>query len=328
MVRSRTRQSIRRLAAACVALSAPLFGAPTQAADQTRTMRIVVPYGPGGSSDILARLFGEAFARRSATPVIIENRPGGAGLVGLSAVVRSEPNGQTLYWGPDSLATTAIFVRNPSVDVFKEVAPITELVDSQLVLLIPEGLPARSVSELVAYAKSNAGKLNYGSPGRGLTTLYFEMLKQRASLDMVEILYKSGADTLQGLLTGQTHMMFAAINQAISTREAKKARPLGVSGRLRAPELPDVPTLSEAGLEGVDSYGFGLFAPSGTPVQSVDAIQREFGEILKEPAIRARLTAISFRPVGSTPAEFTRKMRTNFELMSRVAKTANIQPME
>jgi tripartite-type tricarboxylate transporter receptor subunit TctC len=328
MVYSMTRQSFRRVAAACLALAAAWLGPSTQAADQVRPLRIVVPYGPGGSSDVLARLFGEAFARRSAAPVIVENRPGGAGLVGLSAVVRSEPNGQTLYWGPDSLATTAIFVRNPSVDVFKEVAPITELVDSQLVLLIPEAVPARSVSELVAYAKANPGKLNYGSPGRGLTTLYFEMLKQRASLDMLEILYKSGADTLQGLMTGQTQMMFAAINQAVSTREAKKARPLGVSGRLRAPELPDVPTLSEAGLDGVDSYGFGLFAPSATPGQVVDAIQREFGEILKDPAIRARLAAISFRPVGSTPAEFARKMQTNFELMSRVARTANIQPME
>jgi tripartite-type tricarboxylate transporter receptor subunit TctC len=304
------------IAAAVVLLLAPhLFASPANAQTYpARNVTLVVPFPPGGGTDIGARVIAQKLSERWGQTVIVENKPGAAGNIGVDFASKAAPDGYTILMG--NIGTTAI---NPSLyanlpyNPDKAFAPITLVAELPLALVATTGLPANTLAELFTAAKATPGEMTYGSSGAGGSPhLAAALMESDAGLKLVHVPYKGGGPMMQDVIGGHIRIAFATVLEASGHIKSGKVKALAVSSIKRSVSLPDVPTIAEAGIPGFNSISWiGLLAPAGTPDAIVSKIADDVRAILAVPDVRERLTAQGAVPVGSTPAEFTALIATD-----------------
>ncbi len=273
----------------------------------TRAIRLVVPFPPGGPTDVMARIVAPRLAEKLGQPVIIDNKPGASGMLGADAVAKAAPDGHTL------LVNASIHVINPSLypkqpyDAIADFAAIGNLAEVPLVLSVNPKVPARSVKELVALAKTVATPLAFASSGNAAAQhLSGEAFKVAAGIDMLHIPYKGSAPALTDLIGGQVQLMFDSMPSSMPFIKSGQIRALAVTTPQRSSALPDVPTIAESGYPGFNmSTWYGVWAPAGTPAAIVQRVSSEIAAIVRAPDVRAQLDKLGAEPVGNTPAEFT-----------------------
>ncbi len=314
------------LAPALLAL-AIAFPAAAQAPWPSKPITFVVPYAAGGFSDIRARKIGMELTKALGQPIVIENKGGAGGVLGTDLVAKAAPDGYTI--GSGNLAPLAVNVtlmKKLPYDPFNDVAPVILIENSPLILTAGPGLAARSVQELIAYARANPGKIAFGSSGvGGAHHLSGEMLKQAAGIDMVHVAYKGGAPAAADVLAGHVPMMFEMGYAALPSVKAGKIRALAVTSTRRLAVLPDVPTMNEAGVAGFESYNWqGVIVPARTPREIVDRLNRELNRLLTEPGLRDLITGDGSQVGGGTPEAFGAFIRSEAEKWGKVVRSANI----
>ena len=267
----------------------------------------MVPFTPGGPVDLVARLVAQRMAPALGQSVVIENRPGGGGLIAVKTVANAEPDGYTLLFGNVStLAVIPAVTRNREYDPARNFVAVAKVSDSPELLVVDPALPVRSVSELVAHAKARPGTLNYGSSGYGNAThLSAEWFKSRTGIDVVHVPYKGVADALTGLIGGQVAIVFGAIEGVLPLIQQGRLRPLAVTTASRFPTVPDLPTMIESGVEGFMVTSFeGVVAPAGTPSAVVTRLNAVINESVASAELRARFAQFGIQPSTGTPQEF------------------------
>ena len=312
------------IAALAVAISA------AQAADvyPTKPIRIIVAYTPAGATDILARTVGQKLTEAWGQTVIVDNRPGANGNIGTEVAARATPDGYTLL-----MVTAGTHGINPSLyrqlswDAVRDFAPVSLVAMVPNILVVTNSLPVRSVKELVAHAKANPGKLNYGSPGNGSTAhLSMELLKSMTGISLTHIPYKGSAGVLSDLIAGQVVVTMDNMPPYLPQVKAGKIRALAVSPAKRSSAVPELPTVAEAGVPGYDSGAwFGLVAPANTPRPVINRLSTETARILKLPDVSQRLSELGAEPVGSTPEQFAAHIKSEIAKWAKVIKDANVE---
>jgi tripartite-type tricarboxylate transporter receptor subunit TctC len=319
------RRKFLHLAAGAAVLPAVSHIARAQAWP-TRPVRIIVGLAPGGSNDILARLMGQWLSERLGQPFIIENRPGGGGNIATEAVVRAPADGYTLLMlGPSSAINATLYDKLNFV-LLRDIAPVASFLRAPEVLAVNPSVPAKSVPELIAYAKANPGKLNLASAGNGSGPhMSGELFKMMAGVDMVHVPYRSGGAALTGLLAGQVQVMFSGTVSSIEYIRAGKLRALAVTTATRSDALPDIPTVGEF-VPGYEASGwFGVGAPKATPAEIVDKLNKEINAGLADPKLKARLHDLGGAPLPGSPADFGKLIADETEKWAKVIKFAGIR---
>lgn len=292
-----------------------------------KPIRIINPWTPAGPAELLARTIGVKLQESLGQPVLIESRPGANGTIGATFVAKSAPDGYTILFshvGP--MAIHPAVAASMPYDTLKDFEPITQVAAGALVLLVRNDIPAKSVPELVAYAKANAGKLSCGSVGPASTTHFAcEMFNMMGGVSTIHVPYKGSAPVVTDMLGGQIAISFLNIAGVIGQLKANQLRPLAVTTLKRSSVLPDLPALNELmpGFE-VNSW-YGMMAPAGTPKAIVQLLQRETAKALKAPDVNERLRAAGLDPVGNTPEEHAAQLRADLARWPKVAKTAKIK---
>ena len=319
----------RRLLLACLSglIASASFG-PVMAQTSSKTIRLVVPFPAGGSTDIAARVMAEPLSRILGQPVVVENRGGAGGSIGMMEVAKAAPDGTTF-----GVATVSTHGVNPAVyknlpyDPIKNFAPVTELVQAPGVLLVNANLPVKNFAEFLAYLKANPDKLSYASTGNGTVShMWAELFKTTTQTSMTHVPYKGAGPALNDLLGGQVMVYFDQVASAMPHIQSGKLRALAVSWPTRLAPLPDVPTYAEINLaSNNDPSWFGLVAPAGTPAADITRMRNAAAQALQEPAVRERLAAMGLFAAGSTPAEFGEIIRKEIQKMQGLAKTTGIQ---
>ncbi|MDA7416938.1 tripartite tricarboxylate transporter substrate binding protein [Xenophilus arseniciresistens] len=320
----------RRLAcalAAAATLAFPLAGLAQEAAYPSKPIRMVLPFPPGGVTDLLARALGEKLSQRLGQPVIVDNKAGAGTVLASDLVARAPADGYTVLLAASSLGTAPLLYDKVSYDAVKSFAPITLVASVVHVLVVNPQQPFRNVAELVAYAKANPGKLNYSSTGTGTSThLEGELFKSMAQTFMVHIPYKGSGPALTDLVAGQVQVMFDAWGSSGPFVKSGKLRALAVTTARRSQSVPELPTVAESGVPGFDAMPWlGLVAPAGTPQPVVDRLHREVVEILKEPEMRERFKGWGLDIVGNTPTEFASFIRRDIDQWAKVIQGAKIK---
>jgi tripartite-type tricarboxylate transporter receptor subunit TctC len=326
------------LAAVVAGLGVAGFGAgilsPSMAAAQTypsRPIRMVVGFSPGGPADVMARLIGQRMAMTLGQPVVVENRAGAGGTIAARFVAESEPEGYTLLLGNTStLIISPLMYKNVGYDALKAFAPIARLGTTSDILVINPRFPAKSLQELVAYAKANPGKLNFSTPGIGTPPhLIGEMLKLKAGIDIVHVPYKSGGQSIQAVVAGEVQFTFENPAVALPLVQGGAVRALAVTSAARHPQAPDVPTMIEGGLPDFVSVSFtGVVGRAGIPPNIVSRLNGVINESLKSPAVAATLAKLAVDVKNETPAEFAAFLSEEMTTMSPVIKAAGLLGVE
>jgi tripartite-type tricarboxylate transporter receptor subunit TctC len=294
----------------------------------SKPIRFVVPYAPGGNTDILARLLGQKHSEAWGQQVIIDNRPGAAGTVGAELVARSPADGYTLIMGSfGNIIVANSLYKNLKYDPFKDFASIALVSLPPGILVENPAVPAQNVRELIAYAKSNPGRLNYGSPGAGAWNhLFFELFNASAGISIVHVPYKGIAPAVVDLLGGQVQLAISAFPTALPHIRSGKLRALAVTSAKRSGLMTDVPTVAESGLAGYDAAGwFGVLAPAGTPPAVVSKLNAEINRILELPEIKASLASDGAEPAGGTPVQMTESARAASAKWSKLIRELNLR---
>jgi tripartite-type tricarboxylate transporter receptor subunit TctC len=300
--------------------------ARAQAAYPERPVRLIVPYAPGGSADIAARLVADEWAKALGQALVIENRAGAGGNIGVDFVAKAPADGYTIGLQTVSLAINPAIFGNMPFDTQKDLSPIGMVATSQHVLVVNPKLPAQNVKELVALAQARPGKLNYGSAGPGSTFhMAAELFKSLARVDIAHVPYRGGGPALIDTMAGQVDMCFPVLSAAQQQVQAGKLRALGVTGPRRSPLMPDVPTIAEAGVPGYDfETWFMVFAPGGTPPAVIDKLNAALNRALGTPALSARMVKEGFDPQPSTPAQARERLQREMPLWAKLVKERGI----
>jgi tripartite-type tricarboxylate transporter receptor subunit TctC len=322
---------LSRLAAALVIAGASLI-APASAQDfPDRLVRIVVPYPAGGGVDGMARALGEGLSQIWKQPVIIENKPGASTMIGGEFVARALADGYTLLLTSDSSITSNPFLfPNAKFDPVKDFAPITQLIElNQLVVLHPS-VQANSLKELVALSKEKKGALNYGSYGVGSQPhLLFEMLRAQGGAEIMQIPYRGIAPAVTATIAGDVQMTLGGWSVTAGHIQSGKLKAIAISKKERQKELPDVPTLKEAGFPDIDPQSwFGLFATAGTPKPVIEKIQKDVAQVFTQPEFQKRLQTLAFEPVASTPDAFAKFIAEDLAYKKKLIETTGIKGVE
>lgn len=291
-----------------------------------RTVRMVLTMPPGPSMDVIARLIANKLTEVWKQPVVVENRPGAGGNVGAMAVAKAEPDGYTFLIPTTGIAISPSIYRKLPYDPLKDFVPVSQIYSLSFALVVNPSVPANTVAELVAFAKANPGRLNYGSSGAGGTPhLAAEQFKSLTGTDIVQVPYKGVAPMNVALLSNEAQVIFTPLVDAQQHMKAGKMRALAVTGKARSPLMPDVPTLAEAGLRDWELPNWiGLFAPAGTPAEIVTKLHAELARILAMPEIRERIISMGNEIVGSTPEEFAASYKADMAKFARIIKDARI----
>ncbi|HET9337661.1 MAG TPA: tripartite tricarboxylate transporter substrate binding protein [Casimicrobiaceae bacterium] len=315
------RTLLAALAASPVALRSP--SAFAQAAYPSQPIRIVVPFPPGGATDIMARAAAQKLAEAWKAQVVVDNRPGAGGNIGSELVAKAAPDGYTLEMGTvGTHAINASLYAKMPYDHVKDFTPVVLVAAVPNVLVVHPSVPANSVQELIAYAKANPGKLNFASSGAGTSIhLSGELFKVMAGVQMTHVPYKGSAPAITDLLGGQVQLMFDNLPPSLPHIRAGKLRALAVTTSERAPALPDVPTVAESGLPGFEaSSWFGLLAPAGTPREIVVKINGEIARWLVTPEAKEKMIAIGANAKGGTPEDFAKHIADETAKWAKVVK--------
>ena len=318
----------RWLLAGVVAASVCTFAAPAPAQTYpVKPVRIIVPFAPGGV-DVTARLVADRLTAALGQPFIVENRPGAGGSVGAKTVAGSEPDGHTLMFStPGPVVVSPVMNRNAGYDAVKSFAPVAIVSQSPLLLVVHPSLPAKTVKELVAYAKANPGKVHFPSPGFGTQPhLVGEMFKSMTGLDIVHVPYRGSAPAITDLLAGQMQIYFDNFANVLQHVESGRLRAIAVTGDGRNAQLPDVATMEQSGYGGIAAtYWNGMFAPAGTPAAVVARLNATVNQALAIPEVRAALQKFGSIPKTGTPQEFTAFIAAEAERWGKVVRDANIK---
>ena len=301
--------------------SVPIFLAAivVSASAFSQTLRIIVPFPPGGGADALARLMAPKLAEIRGQQVIVENKPGASGHIGADFVAQSPADGTTILMS----STASLTEKN-----VHQFAPVSLVSASPYVVTASAKTPPTSIGELIAHAKANPGKLTYASSGTGAAShLSAELFKSMAKVDLLHVPYKGTGPAVTDLLAGHVDVLFAPSQAVIQHVRAGKLKALATTGAKRAETLPDLPTVSEAGLPGYEAVGwFGLLAPAATPKPVVDRLSADANRVLSDKEIRTRMQAVGADPAGNTPEEFARFIREDQAKWSRLMREAGIKP--
>ncbi|MEO8507545.1 MAG: tripartite tricarboxylate transporter substrate binding protein [Betaproteobacteria bacterium] len=324
----RIHAAICTLVLACAALIAPQ---PAHAqAWPTKSIRLVVPYSAGGSSDFVARTLAQKLSEELGQSVVVENKPGVAGILGTEIVAKSPPDGYTLSLvGMTTLAANPSLYKSLPYDAIKDFAPISVAIVSPLVLVVNPEVPAKTVQELIAYAKANPGKVNFGSAGVGNTLhLAGELFKSTAGIDIVHVPYKGASAAMTDLVGGRIQMMIDLIQTPLANIQAGKLRPLGVTSTSRVSQLPQVPTIAESGLPGFEfATWIGIAAPAGTPKPIIDRIHQAMVKALAMPDLKEAFGKQGMVPAPSTsPEAFAKQIKSETARIAELAKNSGIKP--
>jgi tripartite-type tricarboxylate transporter receptor subunit TctC len=313
---------------ASIAVTALCASSQHASADSYPSRRItfVVPYPAGGATDVLARLLANKLSESWKQTVVVENKSGGGGVVGNDNVAKAQPDGHTVLVAITQIIQAPSLVEKLPYDVFKDLAPVTQISLSTIVLVVPEQQPFKSVKELVDYAKANPGK-PYGTFGQATTShLYGELLKKVADIDMTHIPYRGSAPLTNDLLANTVMSGFVDLTTASAQIKAGKLRALAVGGEKRRKALPDVPTMAELGYPGFEVEGWlGVFVPAGTPKEIVKKLSDELARIIASPEGVAGIEGLSLIPVGGTAEDFDKALRRDLVRWADVAKATGVK---
>ena len=305
------------LASAGVALAQPY---------PVKPIRVIVPYAPGGSTDVVLRLLAPRMSETLGQQVIVENRPGAASVVGLDIVAKSPPDGYTV--GISNIAYGANpALRKMPFDSEKDLVPVSLISIVTMVLSVHPSVPSRSVKQLIALARSKPGSLNYGSAGQGSANhLAMERFKQLAGINVVHIPYQGGGPAVISIVSGETALLFATIPSAIQHFKSGRLIPLGVSRAQRNVALPDVPTIAEAAIPGYEAIEWnGAMVPAGTPAAAITRLHQAIVKAVANPEVKERVTALGADLAGSSPEEFAAFVRKELTTWSKVVKEVGIR---
>lgn len=293
----------------------------------TKPVRTIVGQSPGGGGDILMRLVAQKLTERFGQSFIVENIPGASGMIGMAAVVRAEPDGHTFFQTSSASYNNAVLSSNASFDVRKALIPVAQLSSSPNVISVNASLPIKSVSDLIAYARANPGKLNYSSGGIGSSShLNGELFKSRAGIEAEHIPHKGVSPALLDLVAGRAQFTFASATATAPHVKTGKIRAIGISSIRRSPNLPDLPTLSESGLTGYDFTGWiGLMAPAGTPQPIVMAINRPVAQTLQSPDVMKVLTADGTDAAPGTPEDMQAAIDSALSVATKLVKDLGLK---
>jgi tripartite-type tricarboxylate transporter receptor subunit TctC len=316
---------MKRLWATAVAVMIATAGAANAQGYPNKPIRILVPFVAGGAVDTLARLVGSKLSEQMGQPVVVENRAGAGGNLAPDALSKSAPDGYTVLLTTNGLAISPSLYRKLPFDVQKDFVAVTQVVASQLVIVATPKLPANSIAELIALAKSKPGGLNYGSTGIGNPLhLTMEMLKSATGISIQAVPYRGDAPLNAALIAGEVDVAVVPMSTVLSHVASGTIKALAIGGAKRSPALPNVPTVAET-IPGFESTSWqGLFVPAGTPRDIVLTIQRETAKALKLPDVVARLKTGGNEGVGSTPEEFDARFRADIVKFAKIIKDANI----
>ena len=314
---------------AALALLPASRAAWAQAAWPDRPLRFVVPAAPGaGVLDIMARLLGQHLAVRFGQQVVIDNKPGAGNNLGAEFVAKQPADGHTLLMGNSSLAVAPYLYARLGYDPMADLLPVTQVNSAPLMLVLHPSLKVESVAELIAYAKANPGKLNYGSGGIGSTPyLATELFKSMAGIDVVHVPYKGGAPALADLVAGQLSFMIENVPGTMPFVKDGKLRALAITSQKRSPLAPELPTMAEAGVAGYEMIGWnGVFVATGTPFRIVNRLAGDLIAVIGTPEVKTQLAKLGAEPVGSQPDDFAAFVKAEAARWGRIIKERGIRP--
>jgi tripartite-type tricarboxylate transporter receptor subunit TctC len=320
------RRTFMHLAAGAAALPAVPHGAWAQAYPSRQPVRIVVGFPAGGATDIMARLMGDWLTERLGQQFLIENKPGASGNIGIEIVAKAPADGYTLLTVVTPVAINPALFTNLPFDFMRDIAPVIYLARLAYVVVVNPSVPATTLPELIAYAKANPGKINYGSAGAGTPqNITCELFKMMSGVNLVHVPYKGGAPAVADLVAGHVQVIFAPVSEAIPHIKAGKLRALAVTPAKRLDVFPDVPSVGEF-LPGYEATGFaGIGAPKATPAAIIDLLNKQLNAGLADPKIKARIEELGGTVVGGTPAEFEKIISDATEKWAKVIKFAGIK---
>lgn len=292
-----------------------------------RPVRIVAPFPPGGGTDTVGRLLAQKLAEQTGGSFVVENRPGAAGVLGAEFVARSAPDGHTLLISAPEMSINPSMRSKVPYDALRDFAFISQLTAGQFMLACHPSVPARTVKQLIALAKSRPGQLNYSSSGTGgINHLAGELLQSMAGFRWVHVPFKGAGPAIIAAISGEVDFVFAATTGLVGHAKAGKVRPLAVTGRKRFGELPDVPTMAEGGVPGYEVAGwYGFYAPAGTPADIVRRLHAEAKRGLNSPDVKDKLEKAGNEVVTSTPEEFAAFLRAEITKWAKVVKEAGLK---
>ena len=318
------RRAVAMLGTVAV-VSSMLMGSTVlaQPAYPTKPIRLIVPFAAGGTTSILARLLADRMSQSIGQPIVVDNRPGAGGNVGMDLVAKAEPDGYTILMGPIGLAINPALYSKMPFDPLKDLAPIGLYGGVPNLLVVNPSVPATNLAEFIAYAKANPGKLNYASNGNGTSShLAAEMLKSAAGLNIVHVPYKGGAPAMQDLIGGQVTMLFDQMPAVLPQVKSGRVRVLGVSSIKHSAAAPDIPPIADT-LPGFDMLvWFGLLAPQGTLSAIIGKLNGEMVKALNEPAFQAQLVGMGVTPMPGSPETFSRYLQSETTRWAKVVKDA------
>lgn len=315
-----------RLSASLLAALA-CTGAATAQTYPARPIRFVVPTGPGGGPDLVARLLVPSLTAHTGQQIVVDNRPGANAMLAADAVAKAPPDGHTWLFGTGQNTVNPSLLKSMTHDIVKDFAPVTLVLHAPYLLVVHPSLPARSVKELIALARSRPGKLNFGSGGVGSAAhLSGELFKAMAKVDIVRVAYKGGGPALNAILSGETQVMFATGSGSAAHFKSGRLRPLAVTTLKRSALFPDLPTLAETGLPGYEAASTTcLFAPGATPAPVVARIAQDLVQYLGRPESRERFLKAGMDLVASSPAELAAAMKADIQSMEKLVREAGIR---
>ena len=308
-----------------------ITASPANAADYpVRPVHIIVGLTAGSGVDIMARMVGQKLADAMGQPFIVENKPGAGSNIGTRLAAAAEPDGYTIFVSTIANAINATLYKNLPFDVLKDFSPVILAATAPNILIVNPSVPAKSVAELIAYAKANPGKLTVGSSGVGTAPqMTATLFRERAGIKVVDVPFKGGPEATAALLGGQIDYLVAIASTALPHIKAGRVRALGITSRQRSPLLPDVPTIAESGLPGFEAVTwFGFEVPKGTPPAIIDRLNKEIGKALATPEVKDKLAIQGLYVEGGTPEQFGSYMRAEFEKWGSLVKETGMSLKE